>query len=151
MMVHVVLILVLNMTVILSATDGAVSVRGGYVVPLNNSLTLKCHATTFTSEASLQWNITLVGSTSVRGNGGTLASIGQGKYSLPKGIQTENPTLLRVHNLQLNESGSTIQCGVPDNLRGGYHARSQAKFIFVEGEMAICLHNIYRYLKVLRN
>ena len=144
----------LNITVILTATDGAVSVPGGYVVPLNGSLTLICNATgaMFSSLVSLQWNITLVGSTSVIGTRGTLDSSGRGKYSVPDGLQTENPTLLRVHNLQLNESSSTFQCSVPDNL-GGYLARSQAQVVFVEGEMAIRLHivNIYRYLKVLRN
>ena len=138
--------------VILSATDGAVPVPGGYVVPLNGSLTLKCNATMFSRLVSLQWNITLAGSTSVIGTRGTLDSSGRGKYSVPDGLQTENPTLLHVHNLQLNESSSTFQCSVPNNL-GGYLARSQAQVVFVEGEMTILLHivNIYRYLKALRN
>ena len=63
----------LNITVILTATDGAVSVPGGYVVPLNGSLTLICNATgaMFSSLVSLQWNITLVGSTSVIETRGT--------------------------------------------------------------------------------
>ena len=127
--------------VILTATDGAVSVPGGYVVPLNGSLTLKCNATTFSSLASLFWNITLNGSTSVRGSSGTLSRNSQGKYSVPDTLQTENPTLLNIHNLQLHENGSTVQCGVP-NLSGVYVAISQAKVVFVEGELFILLYTI---------
>jgi hypothetical protein len=118
--------------VILSATDGAVPVPGGYVVPLNGSLTLKCNATMFSRLVSLQWNITLAGSTSVIGTRGTLDSSGRGKYSVPDGLQTENPTLLNIHNLQLHENGFTVQCGVL-NLSGVYVAISQAKVVFVEG------------------
>ena len=127
--------------VILTATDGAVLVPGGYVVPLNGSITLKCHATMLSSLASLHWNITLKGSTSVRGSSGTLISIYRGKYSVPDGLQTNNPTLLRIHNLQLQENGSTVQCVVPTYL-GGYFASSPAQVVFVEGELFKLLHTI---------
>jgi hypothetical protein len=131
----------------LSATDGAVPVPGGHVVPLNGSITLKCHATNgmFSSITLLQWNIT--GNISGLGSGGALSSSGQGKYSVPKGSR-DNPTLLSIHNLQLNESSSTVQCGVPNNLQGGYHARSEAKFIFVEGAPLcpnVTLNNTFNY------
>ena len=125
--------------VILTATDGAVSVPGGYVVPLNGSLTLKCNATMYPSVTSLHWNITLNGSTSVRGSGGTLSRRPQGKYSVPDSLLTENPTLLRIHNLRTQENGSTCQCGVPDPL-GVSIESSQSKVVFVEGEMFILLH-----------
>ena len=132
----------------LSATDGAVPVPGGHVVPLNGSITLKCHATNgmFSSITLLQWNIT--GNISGLGSGGALSSSGQGKYSVPKGSR-DNPTLLSIHNLQLNESGSTVLCGVPDNL-GGYLASSRAKIVFVEGELFILLHTIYTCTQVLQ-
>jgi hypothetical protein len=119
--------------VILSATDGAVSVPGGYVVPLNGSLTVKCNATTFPSLTSLHWNITLKDSTNVRGIGGTLSRNYPGKYSVPNTLQTENPTLLTIHNLQLHENDSTVQCGVLNPFSAVYVASSQAKVVFVEG------------------
>ena len=135
------------MTVILSATDGAVSVPGGYVVPLNGSLTLKCNATTFSSLASLLWNITLKDSTNVRGSSGILSRNYEGKYSVPNyynTLQTENPALLTIHNLQLHENDSTVQCGVLNPSSAVYVASSQAKVVFVEGEMLMC--TIYTYL-----
>ena len=132
--------------VILTATEGAVSVPGGYGVPQNGSITLKCHATMYPSITSLHWNITLNGSTSVRGSGGTLSISERGKYSVPDGLQTENPTLLRIHNLQIHENGSSVQCAVPD-LSGVHVASSQAKVVFVEGAPFILLYKIctFRY------
>ena len=124
--------------------EGAVSVPGGYVVLLNGSLTVKCNATMYPSITSLHWNITLNGSTNVRGSGGTVSSSGRGKYSVPDGLQIENPTMLRIHNLQLHENGSTVQCAVPD-LSGVYVASSQAKVVFVEGEMLMHVINVYMH------
>ena len=133
-------------TVILTATDGAVSVPGGYVVLLNGSITLKCHATMYPSITSLHWNIALKGSTSVRGSSGTLSRNGQ--YSVPNGLQTENPTLLHIHNLQTQENGSTVQCGVPDPL-GVYIASSHSLVVFVEGEMFILLQSPFVHICII--
>ena len=117
----------------LTATD-AYPVPGGYVVPVNDSITLHCEAQVppYKRNTILQWNIAM----STYSRNGTLATdIAQEFSNKFTRVQTylKNPTMLRIHNLQISENRSTVQCSVSNLANTG----SQVITIFVEGKL-IC-------------
>ena len=109
-----------------------------YTVPVGASLILTCHAgSPYASWAPLYWDINL-GNFSVRGQtSSNLMSNNGGKFSTPSGSNgKQNPSTLEIHNMQVKENGSSIQCGVPDTMAENmYSDVSRVIYILVESEL----------------
>ena len=124
--------IVVSLTVYENAHDRVYKVPGGYVVPLNGSITLRCHATP-NSNLDLHWNITQGNFTISGVSNAVLALDYKDKYSrISNTPSRNNPAMLRILHLQLPENDSVISCGLPSP-EGKFSAFSKPLHIFVEG------------------
>ena len=103
-------------------------------MPVNGSITLHCEAQgpPFTNTTKLQWNLA-VGIYSKNGKSAAVIALeymNKFTYVQP---DVENPAVLRIHNLQISENRSTVQCSVTNHADTG----SEDIIIYVEGKL-IC-------------
>ena len=125
----------------------AVSVPGGYVVPVGKDIVFRCHAPQHRPHNEFHWNIKLgdfvKNITKLSSENFPSALI----HKISKNISyLSNPTILNVHNPQLNESGSTIQCLLLGRSDNDEDLRSNVVHIFVEGQLSTIdqfLYNMY--------
>ena len=119
--------------VFLTAPDAVrLSLSGEYVVPATKDIMLHCSAPHLldTISNSFRWNITLGDFVSNDTDLSNLPSDISHKFTMNKNL---NPTILHVHNLQLNESGATIQCIHGTRRDGRDKIFSSVLHILVEG------------------
>ena len=101
-------------------------------MPLNGSITLRCHATS-NLDLDLHWNITQENfSVSGKSNAVLALDFNQKFSRITNGPSRNNPAMLRILRLQLPENDSVISCNLPSP-EGKFNAVSEPLHIFVEG------------------
>ena len=103
-------------------------------MPVNGSITLQCEAQGpgYHNHTGLQWNIAVGTYSRNETHAAVVASLSGNKFTY---VQTDvnNPAILHIHNLQISENRSTVQCLVANVA----NSVSQAITIYVEGKL-IC-------------
>ena len=110
----------------------ALSVPGGYVVPVHHDVVFRCHVPDVHRDNILRWNIVLGPLTLNRTTTLELERESNHKLTVNENYKS-NPAEVQIYNLQLNESGSKIQClgyGIQEVM-------SSISHIFVEGQLSI--------------
>ena len=101
---------------------------------MNGSITLHCEAQVppYKSKTELHWNIAVGTYSRNETHAAVVASLAGNKFTY---VQTDvnNPAILHIHNLQISENRSTVQCLVANVA----NSVSQVITIYVEGKL-IC-------------
>ena len=117
-------------------TPKAVSVPGGYVVPVHDGIVFRCHASGVHENSVLSWNIDL-GHLTLNETATFELGVDSNHRLTVNENYKKNPAEVRIHNLQLNESGSKIQCL---GYIGIEEVNSSIVHIFVEGRLYTISH-----------
>ena len=128
----------------------AVSVPGGYVVPVGKDIVFRCHAPQLRPHNEFHWNIKLgdfvKNITKLSSENFPSALI----HKISKNISyLSNPTILNMHNPQLNESGSTIQCLLLGRTVNDKNLLSTVVHIFVEGQLSTIDQFLAQHVHIL--
>ena len=129
-------ITVLSQFSVILTTPKAVSVLGGYVVPVHDDIVFRCHAPGVHENGVLSWSIDLGPLTLNRIPTVKLEMDSNQKLTVNENYEN-NPAEVHIHNLQLNESGSNIQCF---GYTGIQEVKSSIVLIFVEGQVYTISH-----------
>ena len=117
-------------------TSKAISVPGGYVVPVHDGIVFRCHAPGVHENSVLSWNIDL-GPLTLNETATFELGVDSNHKLTVNENHKKNPAQVHIHNLQLNESGSKIQClghvGIQEVISSIVH-------IFVEGLLYTISH-----------
>ena len=89
-----------------------------YVVPVSESITLSCNASLsrYISSLTLHWNVTVGNYSSSRGITDYALDKNHKFSRIPSNehdVLQNNPSFVRVNNLQIGDNDSIILCGVP--------------------------------------
>ena len=108
---------------ILTAIDDSYYVPGReggiyYVVPVSESITLSCNASLgrYIPSLTLHWNVTVGNYSSSRGITDHALDRSKKFSRIPsdeQDLSQNNPSYVRVNNLQISDNDSIILCGVP--------------------------------------
>ena len=108
---------------------------------MNGSITLHCEAQgpRYGRNTHLQWNIALGSYSRNDTNAELIAVLFNNKFTHVQ-PDVNNPDILRIHNLQISENKSTVQCLVANDDT----TESQVITIYVEGKL-ICDNQLENY------
>ena len=101
-------------------------------MPVNGYITLHCEAQVppYSRNTDLQWNIAVGTYSKNETHAAVIASEPSNRFSHVQ-PDVSNPAILRIHNLQISENRSTVQCLVTNLADTG----SQVITIYVEGKL----------------
>ena len=122
---------ILSQFLVILSTSKAINVPGGYVVPVHDDIVFRCHALGLHENGVLFWNIDIGPSTLNETTTLELEMDSNHKLTVNKDYK-RNPAEVHIHNLQLNESGSKIQCL---GYIGIEEVKSSILQIYVEGQL----------------
>ena len=99
-------------------------------MPVNGSITLHCEAQgpEYYYYTGLQWNIALGTYSKNEKSAAVIAFESRNKFTYVQ-PDVNNPAVLRIHNFQISENRSTVQCSVTNLANTG----SQVITIYAEG------------------